>query len=222
MPPALWWSAYTVRGCWGFFFFFVRCDELSDFPPPRLKVQHIPGCTGQYDFNLFSQAGSTDRHNLVWNSSPTPLWGLRCLLVDIPEENQGWQPSFVSHMCSPSKHLSPAKAITSLHCHIFQEHRTDGTQSFVTAEKTKRKKKEGKKRGGCGDVTAGESHVLIQQKQIRAGVCLSLHRAESKCRIKCERHTKSTLKSTRRRRVVTPPRPAAPNDKEGGWREKME
>lgn len=84
------------------------------------------------------------------------------------------------------------------------------------------KKRREKKGGVVATSRPAKSHVLIQQKQIRAGVCLSLHRAESKCRIKCERHTKSTLKSTRRRRVVTPPRPAAPNDKEGGWREKME
>lgn len=65
----------SLSAPWGTFF-FVRCDELSDFAPPfRLKVQHIPGCTGQYDFNLFSQAAQTQtlRHNRAWNSCTTSL-----------------------------------------------------------------------------------------------------------------------------------------------------
>lgn len=75
MPPCI--SSCTVVVCLHcegllgiFFFFLVRCDELSDFPPSRLKVQHIPGCTGQYDFNLFSQAGSTDT---ILFGIPVPL-----------------------------------------------------------------------------------------------------------------------------------------------------
>lgn len=39
------------------------------FPSSRLKVQHIPDCTGQYDFNLFSQAGGTDRQSCLEFSS---------------------------------------------------------------------------------------------------------------------------------------------------------
>lgn len=162
----------TLWGTVGDFFFFVRCDELSDFPPSRLKVQHIPGCTGQYDFNLFSQAGSTDRHNLVWNSSPTSLWDLQCLLVDIPEGESRVAAVFVSHMCWPSKHLSLMPAITSLHCHIFQGHHAGGTPMAHMA--LSQLKKQNVK--GQGDVRAWRITVLIQQRQIR--VCLSLCKAD--------------------------------------------
>lgn len=63
--------------------------------------------------------------------------------------------------------------------------------------------------------------MLTQQRQIRAGVCLSLCEADftgpsQSARIKCERHTITTLKSMRRRRVVARLRLAAHNDKGGG------
>ncbi len=206
----------TLRGTVGdflFFCFFVRCDELSDFPPSRLKVQHIPDCTGQYDFNLFSQAGSTDRHNLVWNSSPTSTWDRQCLLVDIPEGGSRVAAVFfVSHMCSPSKHLSLTPAITFLRCHIFQGHRTRGTLMVHIA--LSQLKKQNVKGSGRRHSLANRSVDSAEANQsVFVTLWGRLHRAESKCRIKCERHTKTTLKNMRRRRVVTPPRLAARNDK---------
>lgn len=59
----------------GLFFFLLGVMSCRISPPFRLKVQHIPGCTGQYDFNLFSQAAQTQtlRHNRAWNSCTTSL-----------------------------------------------------------------------------------------------------------------------------------------------------
>ena len=76
-----------------------------------------------------------------------------------------------------------------------------GPHFCVTAEKTKRE--------GQGDVRAAVDSA-------EECVCHSDFTGQSKSRIKCEKHTETTLKSMRRRQPVAPPRLATHNDKEGG------
>lgn len=85
--------------------------------------------------------------------------------------------------------------IISLPCHIFQGHLSGATHSFViAAEKTTT----------WGDIRVSESQCWYSGGTSELKTVLDTHGVESKCRIKCERHTKTTLKTMRRRRAVTP------------------
>lgn len=104
---------------------FIRCDELLDFLHPRLKVQHIPGCTGQHYFN---------RHAALTHS--TSLQKLQCLLVEMQEGSQRWHTFFflgvsyaptIQNIWAPRllSYLSGASLMADT--------------AYITAEKTKRK-----------------------------------------------------------------------------------
>lgn len=148
-------------------------------------------------------------HNSVWNSRPC-LIGFELQTVNLispldkPKRNRGWQ--LLYHPSAP--HLNMHAPVISFHCHISRgishTRQPDGTQSSVTAAKT-------------AGPALRQITLLIQQRLTRVDVFVTLwgrlHKAESKCRIKCERGTETALKSMKRRRVVTPPRLAAHNDK---------
>lgn len=166
----MWWSACIVRACWGFFFFVVRCDELLDFPPSRLKVQHIPDCTGQYDFNLFSQAGNTDT---ILFGIPVPLH-CQAFNVSLCWAIKGGSHFFFffSSVCVFHTFSSSPKTSEPHTTHdIFQGHHTGGTL-MVHIVFSQLKKQNVKK--GQGDVRAGESQCWHCRGKIRAGVFVTV------------------------------------------------
>lgn len=105
----------------------------------------------------------------------TILFGIpvKLLCESLPEEHQGWQTSFwVPHV------LAIDTSEPQADYHIFTLSYLSGashwrlSHSSVAAEKTKRKRVEA--------TSQPQITLLIQQRQIRAGVCLSLHRAETR------------------------------------------
>lgn len=88
------------------------------------------------------------------------------------------------------EHLSPRLAIVSFRAITVE---ADSRRRFVTAEKTKPKKGPGRRRGW------GNHSVCAVGARPECG---RLHRAESNCSVKCERHTIAALKSRRRRAVA--------------------
>lgn len=130
LPSCVRWCTLVVCiHCEGL---FIRCDELLDFLHPRLKVQHIPGCTGQYYFN---------RHAALRHSSlefcPTLLQKLQSLLAEMQQGSQGWHTFFflgvsyaptIKNIWAPRllSYLSGASLMADT--------------AYITAEKTKRKR----------------------------------------------------------------------------------
>lgn len=105
-----------------------------------------------------------------------------------------------SHMCSPSIRLSLRPTIISLHCHISQGHHTGG--SHIALSQLKKQNVKGSRRRH-----SHRSHCWFSRGKSEPECVCHFTGPRPESRIKCERHTKTTLKSMRRRRrVVTPPR----------------
>lgn len=164
---ALWATVWRFFFSFPFFVFFVRCDELSDFPPSRLKVQHIPGCSGQYDFNLFSQAGRHRQTDTIWFGIPVPVPVplLQSFNLSLGKYQRG-ESRVAVNLCPTCAHPQNIWASHRL-AYIFTLSYlpggitpTRGAHSFVTAEKTKRK--------GWRLRNSQPMAALIQQRHIRA------------------------------------------------------
>lgn len=176
--PALW--ATVQRSFFLFFCFFVRCDELSDFPPSRLKVQHIPGCSGQNDFNLFSQAGRHRQTDTIWLGISVPVpspTSSECQSLTWGKYQRGksWGGSRpASHvgltLKEKRKTSEPHAAWKYLYTVISSRGITlELTHSFVTAEKTKKTRVEAI-RNSRGQTLHWFSKRTNQRS---GGVCLS-------------------------------------------------
>jgi len=136
---------------------------------PPLKVQHIPGCTGQYDFNLFSQSGSRKTQSCLefqshFKPSMSPCGHTReeSRVADVFSK-------CVSHMCSPSKHQSLTTAIISFYTVISLRGIT--VVAHIALLQLKKQNVKGWRRRQRRWIP-----LLIQQRQIR--VCLSLCEAD--------------------------------------------
>lgn len=107
------------------FHFFCHWVWWAVGPPtlPGLNVQHIPCCTGQYDFNLFSQAGSTDP--ILFGISVS----FHCDTLDVSFcvwDGRGRRPCFLACVCvCVCVHEGLVRArVSKKHLDICQERHT--------------------------------------------------------------------------------------------------
>lgn len=155
---------------WLFHFFVIGCDELSEPPPlPGLNVQHIPCCTSQYDFNLFSQAGSTDP--ILFGISVS----FHCDTLDVSLcvwDGRGRRPCFLACVCVCARGPGACTLVKETSWYLSgASHRS--SRPWSQLRKQSLPKCQGRRRW-----------CATELRSASAGARGRLRRAESKCRIK--------------------------------------